>query len=244
MTVSEYHDRFTQLSRYAPSEVANDADKQHHFLKGLNDDLRLQLKITTYPDYQMLVNRAIVIDNERREIEAKKRRFQGQVSGSNTHLRPNPQSGFPQRSQGPPNQWNKGQNQQRSQYPQQSGGQRPHYPQQQNVGQRPHQLKGHQVPCQYPPNNAPMKNGGSNDVKKCFRYGKEGHMSYNCPEFPNQPNAFRNGNQKMAPNGSRVNHVNAETTQEAPEVMLGTFSVNSIPATILFDSGASHSFIS
>jgi hypothetical protein len=31
MTVSEYRDRFTQLSRYAPNEVANDADKQRHF---------------------------------------------------------------------------------------------------------------------------------------------------------------------------------------------------------------------
>jgi hypothetical protein len=27
MTVSEYHDRFTQLSRYAPDEVARDSDK-------------------------------------------------------------------------------------------------------------------------------------------------------------------------------------------------------------------------
>jgi hypothetical protein len=75
MTVSEYRDRFTQLSRYAPNEVANDVDKQRHFLKGLSDDLRLQLKITTYPDYHMAVNRAIVIDNERREIDAKKRRL-------------------------------------------------------------------------------------------------------------------------------------------------------------------------
>jgi hypothetical protein len=108
MTMSEYRDRFTQLSRYAPNEVANDVDKQRHFLKGLNDDLRLHLKITMYPDYQMLVNRAIVIDNERREIDAKKRRFQGQASGSNTCLRPNPQSGFPSRNQGPPNQWNRG----------------------------------------------------------------------------------------------------------------------------------------
>jgi hypothetical protein len=41
MTVSEYRDRFTQLSCYVPNEVANDADKQRHFLKGLNDDLRL-----------------------------------------------------------------------------------------------------------------------------------------------------------------------------------------------------------
>ena len=29
-----------------------------------------------------------------------------------------------------------------------------------------------------------------------------------------------------------------------PEVMLGTFDVNSTPATVLFYSGASHSFIS
>jgi hypothetical protein len=35
-----------------------------------------------------------------------------------------------------------------------------------------------------------------------------------------------------------------ETVIEAPEVMLGTFNINSIPATILFHSGASHSFIS
>jgi hypothetical protein len=38
--------------------------------------------------------------------------------------------------------------------------------------------------------------------------------------------------------------VSAEMAQEVPEVMLGTFSVNSIPATILFYSLASHSFIS
>ena len=31
---------------------------------------------------------------------------------------------------------------------------------------------------------------------------------------------------------------------ETPEAMLGTFSINSIIATVLFDSGASHTFIS
>jgi hypothetical protein len=69
-------------------------------------------------------------------------------------------------------------------------------------------------------------------------------MSYNCPEKPNQQNPPRNGNQKMAPIGARVNHVNVESAQEVPEVMLGMFSVNSTPATILFYSRASHSFIS
>ena len=35
-----------------------------------------------------------------------------------------------------------------------------------------------------------------------------------------------------------------ETALVEPEVMLGTFDVNSTPATVLFYSGASHSFIS
>ncbi|RLM79741.1 gag-pol [Panicum miliaceum] len=41
----------------------------------------------------------------------------------------------------------------------------------------------------------------------------------------------------------KVNHVAAETAEEAPDVVLGTFLVNSEPASVLFDSRASHSFI-
>jgi hypothetical protein len=41
-----------------------------------------------------------------------------------------------------------------------------------------------------------------------------------------------------------VNHVVAETAQEAQDVMFDRFLVNSAPASVLFDSGASHSFIS
>ena len=42
----------------------------------------------------------------------------------------------------------------------------------------------------------------------------------------------------------RVNHVTAQDVEETPKVVLGKFVVNSAPATVLFDSGASHSFIS
>src|SRR3954464_11318710 len=41
-----------------------------------------------------------------------------------------------------------------------------------------------------------------------------------------------------------VNYVSAEETQEDPNVVLGTLLVNCHPATVLFDTGASHSFIS
>jgi hypothetical protein len=41
----------------------------------------------------------------------------------------------------------------------------------------------------------------------------------------------------------RVNHVTAEEAQGDKDVVLGTFLINSVPATVLFDSEASHSFI-
>ena len=38
-----------------------------------------------------------------------------------------------------------------------------------------------------------------------------------------------------------LNHVTAEEAQEEPDMVIGTFPVNSVPALVLFDSGASHS---
>jgi hypothetical protein len=42
---------------------------------------------------------------------------------------------------------------------------------------------------------------------------------------------------------SRHNHMNVEEAQEATDVVLGMFLVNSVLARVLFDSGASHSFV-
>ena len=40
-----------------------------------------------------------------------------------------------------------------------------------------------------------------------------------------------------------MNHVTAESVAEAPNVVIVTFMVNSHPAIVLFDTGATHSFI-
>jgi hypothetical protein len=42
----------------------------------------------------------------------------------------------------------------------------------------------------------------------------------------------------------KVNHVVIEEAQEAPDVVLGTFFINDTSIVVLFDSGASHFFIS
>jgi hypothetical protein len=40
-----------------------------------------------------------------------------------------------------------------------------------------------------------------------------------------------------------VNHLEADTVQETPGVALGTFSVEYHSANVLFDTGATHSFV-
>jgi hypothetical protein len=42
----------------------------------------------------------------------------------------------------------------------------------------------------------------------------------------------------------KVNHVTVEEAQEAPDVVIGMFFVNDTSAVVMFESGASHSFIS
>jgi hypothetical protein len=41
-----------------------------------------------------------------------------------------------------------------------------------------------------------------------------------------------------------VNHVNVEEVYEEPDAVIGTFLLNNFSALVLFDTGASHSFIS
>jgi hypothetical protein len=235
MTMSEYHARFEQLARYAPNEVREDADKQRHFLNGIYYDLRLQLLGNTYANFEQLVNRAIVLDNARL-AQDKKRKWNGQGSGSNPRFRSNSHQGNQQRYQGPVSQWNRSQNQQ------QNGNHRTPY----QLRSQSFQSGGQQTPrSSGNSNTTPGKNSAPSTPRRCFNCGKEGHMSYHCPEKTGQQTPqVQNSSQRSSLRTGRVNHVAPETAAEAPEVMLGTFNINSIPATVLFDSGASHSFIS
>lgn len=87
MSISEYKDKFTQLSRYAPTYVDEDYKKQELFMEGLNDGLQYQLLSHSFASFQLLVDKALVIENKWHEMEQKKRKFQEQQSGKNNHPR-------------------------------------------------------------------------------------------------------------------------------------------------------------
>jgi hypothetical protein len=74
MSVAEYRDRFIELSRYAPDEVADDPKKQERFMEGLAGPLRYQLTSHTFPSFQQLLDKAIVLESMRRELGELKRK--------------------------------------------------------------------------------------------------------------------------------------------------------------------------
>ena len=87
MTVTEYHDHFLQLARYAPAEVADDSDKQEHFMEGLNDHLQYTLLNFCFTNFNHLVDSALNTERKRWEIEDRKRKLAPAASGSNTRPR-------------------------------------------------------------------------------------------------------------------------------------------------------------
>jgi hypothetical protein len=65
------------------------------------------------------------------------------------------------------------------------------------------------------------------------------------PSTPARPGNSSTPDNKAQQNyvRSKVNNIIVEQAQDASGVVLGTFPINSVPATILFDLGAMHSFI-
>ena len=83
----------------------------------------------------------------------------------------------------------------------------------------------------------------------CYSCGQTRHYAKQCPKntwtnatFKPQIHYLEAGPSQHDVTGY-VHHISADEAQENPEVVIGMFPINNIPAVILFDSGASHSFI-
>ena len=96
MTVTEYRDRFLQLTRYAPAEVADDGKKQEHFMEGLEDYLQYALLNLRFDDFNHLVDSVLNMEHKHQELEDKKRNITPVASDSNTRPRLQPHQQYQQ----------------------------------------------------------------------------------------------------------------------------------------------------
>ena len=56
----EYMEDFNSLSRYAPEDVDTDAKRKYKFLNGLNSELKIPLSVAYAPNYQDILDQAIL----------------------------------------------------------------------------------------------------------------------------------------------------------------------------------------
>jgi Pyruvate/2-oxoacid:ferredoxin oxidoreductase delta subunit len=185
------------------------------------------------PTYQALCDKAITLENTVKQVERRKRKHDKHGSGPPRKMR----------------SYDEG-----SESCNHEGGNR-----HQHRNENDHHNNGHKNFHNSERGNG-SHNGGHNgnnhnnshrfakrDISQieCYKCKKLGHFANYCPkktveksrkaEEIRKPNPFQKGH---------VNHVNVEELYDEPDAVIGKFRLNNFTAHVLFDIGASHSFIS
>jgi hypothetical protein len=218
--VLQYAQAFNDLCQYAGYHADTNEKKRDMFRRGLSTMLRHRLNTVRANSYNELVNMAISQEDCIIARQAEKKR-KTPMAGH---------SAQPQRFRIVSDTQSRG--------PQQQG----------RWVIRPQQQQ--QTPNRsWPPvqwnNNQPQQQYRQANDNKCFTCGNTRHYAKNCPK--NQQRQGQNPNQNQGKRQRVQGRLNFTTLADIPEgapVMTGIFSVLNYLAVILFDSGASHSFIS
>ena len=87
MSVTDYFNKFSQLGCYVAEDVATDKSRQSRFLKGLNTGLQVGLLAHTFLEFQELVNKALVLEEKRKELEDNHKRRMAQQGSHQSQQR-------------------------------------------------------------------------------------------------------------------------------------------------------------
>ncbi|XP_021721102.1 uncharacterized protein LOC110688368 [Chenopodium quinoa] len=237
MSVLDYANKFMELSRFAPELVSTEQSRMNRFERGLHLKYQDRLSSQRFTSYQDMVDVAVNVERVVLLREAQnvgyKRRNDNQNQGGTKRQNQSQQGGYSgNRGQGQQG-GNKNQNN-RSQVVYAKCGRRSHNENECGVG-----------------------------TNTCYRCGSPSHYIKDCPKFitvtpiskgpaPSGADRGRNNtntggtnrNLPRPPITGRVYVMRQDEAANDDTVITGNFSIHSSHAHVLFDSAASHSFIS
>ncbi|WVZ63814.1 hypothetical protein U9M48_013419 [Paspalum notatum var. saurae] len=219
MSVLEYVEAFIRLSQYSPGDVDTDPRRATRLLDGFDPTLLTHLG-RSYDSFTQLVDAAIDMEDRLRRAQEDQRK---------KRIANSPPLGSSQRQRvvhrPPPHIYYIDMPQQQEQP---SGTQQ--------------QLSPYDVPPHPPTSVPPTTRGIGHPCTKC---GKAGHASRTCrtPQKTRGAVPLSEG-KKPTPKMGQLQYSQLEQVPESEPVLAGTFLVNTNPTVVLFDSGASFTFIS
>ncbi|KAK8949163.1 hypothetical protein KSP39_PZI006059 [Platanthera zijinensis] len=240
LTINEYEIEFSNLSRFAPSLVATEEDRAKRFLGGLRSDVQ-QLAVAhgavTYAGVveaalkveaiETAKNRGQLVRNEKRKTaEEKNSLVLGAASGKKSKM----VCSFCGQSGHTVERCYKGAKAQKKEHV--------------------HAIQGaprRDVPC-------PICKRPGHDAaqcwskdRACFQCGQKGHIKARCPQVQSALHAVPlqalPPPQPVDKGKGKLNVVSSAEAETSTQVFSGSFKVRNRWARVLFDSGATHSFV-
>src|SRR3954471_4574108 len=230
MSVYQYNTQVQKLSRFAKQDIPDEKSMIYQFRRDLKEELQLALVLFEPKKYDEFYNMALKQEAAQLKCEASKKRVRDAVQSSSSSMVAAKQQKFwlppPPPFRQPYQQKNKGGN----------GSSHPPNPGYHNKSQN-------QAPRSNAPYHRPLSEVTCN---KCQQKGHYANKCFNQRRLPPPPPVKSSSNAvvKHNPKHAKVNMMNAAQVEDSSEVIMGNLPVNDIPAKVLFDTGASLSFIS
>ncbi|KAK1365776.1 hypothetical protein POM88_041337 [Heracleum sosnowskyi] len=221
MTVAEYEAKFTELSRFVPEIVNTDLKKSRRFQQGLKQWIQNRVAVLEITDYASLVQKATIVESGNEQSQKGKEEEKAWRTENRSLSQGGRQIGVSHFNQP-----------------------RPPLPDCKTCGRK------HLGECTLKSTTCFKCNKTGHYSKtclqknqKCFQCGKLGHLKRDYP-MANPVGSRISGAASNKPPTARTFNMTLKDAVRDPNVIAGTLLLNTINANVLFDSGATKSFIS